>query len=138
MPAGEEEGPEPVDPARGPDDDGLGDGQVHAAELGIEGRERGDPVELLPQERRTGRRTEAAGDVGHDLDEVTEEEFPVLMRLRDVGEQGIALNPGNPPAQGEADHEGGGGLLSERVRDSREDQGDSRDWRGNPFWFSGL
>jgi hypothetical protein len=60
---------------RGFPDNGGGDRSLHPSEFAIERRKRGDLIEVTLQKRRSGRLSKTTGDVGHDQDELTEQEL---------------------------------------------------------------
>jgi hypothetical protein len=102
-----------------------GDGQFHAIELAVEGRERSDQPELAIAERRAGRGMMTADDIEHDEDEVFEGELAGVLALGGLLEElveGCALDD---PIQGDASHDGDRRVADRVVEDGREG-GDQR------------
>jgi hypothetical protein len=102
-------------------DDVLGDAQLHAAELAVEGRDRGDPLEFPSQEGGAGAGTKPAGDVEHDLDEVAQGELTLVLALGDLPEELVEGSAVDDPVQSDAGHHRSRSPFDERVEDGGQD-----------------
>src|SRR3954465_9305992 len=103
-------------------DDRLGDRQLHAVELAVEGRERGHARELSPQEGGAGRGPVAAGDIEHDLDEVGQGQFAGILARGGLVEEFVQRRAVEDPVQCDAGHDRGRGTGDKGVEDGRQDQ----------------
>ena len=101
-------------------DDLGGDGRVQAIELAVEGRERGDQLELALQERRAGGGVEPADDVEHDKDEMFEGKLAGVFVLGGLLEEEVEGGALEDPIQGDAGDHGGRGFLDAGIEDGRE------------------
>jgi hypothetical protein len=108
-------------PLRRSADDFGGEGRLHATELPVEGRDRGDGLELSPPERRVGRGSVTAGDIEHDLNEVRQGEFAGVLVLGHLLEELVEGGCLNDPIQGDSCHNAGRSPFDEGVEDGRKD-----------------
>ena len=118
--------------------DGRWNGGFHATELAVEGRNRSDPVELPFQERRPGRGLKAAGNVSHDLDEMAEQEFAVVLSLGDISKEGIDGSGVDHPVQGKPGHDRRRRPFRERVKNGWKNHETSLSKCANPVQLKKL
>jgi hypothetical protein len=109
-------------PQGGATEDLLGEGQFHALELAVEGRDRGDERELAPEEGGAWRGPVSAGDIEHDLDEVGQGELAGILLLSDLGEELVEGSAGEDPVQGDSGHDSGRGILDKGIKNRGQDQ----------------
>jgi hypothetical protein len=109
-------------PQGGAADDRLGDGQFHTVELAVEGRERGHEREIAPQESGTRRRSVAAGDIEHDLDEMGQGQLAGILVLGDLVKEFVEGSAVDDPVQCDSGHDSGRGAFDKGVENGGQDQ----------------
>jgi len=89
-------------------------------------------IESAFQERGPGRTPEAAGDIGHDLDEMGKEELAGVLSFGDLIKDGVDGSGFDHPIQSDPGHDGRGRLFSEGVENGRQNHETSLTERINP------
>ncbi len=101
-------------------DDRGSDGRAQAIELAVEGRERGDQLELAPQERRAGGGVEPTDNIEHDQHEMLEGKLAGVFALGGLLEEKVEGGALEEPIQGDPGHHGDRALLDAGIEDGRE------------------
>jgi hypothetical protein len=109
-------------PHGGAAEDRLRDGQSHAIELAVEGRDRGDQRQVPPQEGGPWRGPVPAGDIEHDLDEVGQGQLAGILVPGDLLEEFVQGRAVDDPVQSDSGHDSGRGVFDEGVEDCGQDQ----------------
>jgi hypothetical protein len=125
-------GDQSVSATGGLSDDGRRDGQSHPPRLAVEGGQGSDPIELALQEGSSRGSPEAAGDVGHDFDEMAQEERAGIWSLGDLIEDGVEGGGIDHPAQSDPGHDSRGGPVGERIENRGQRPETSWTERANP------
>jgi hypothetical protein len=120
-------------PIGGLSNQGGRDREFHPTELAVEGGEGCDLVELAFQEGGTRRRPKATGDIGHDLDEMAQEELAGVLGPGHVIEDGVDGRRFDHPIQSDPCHDSRSSPFGKRIEDGRQDHGTSLGERANPF-----
>ena len=77
---------------------------------------------MASQEGGPRRRSVAAGDIEHDLDEVGQGQLAGVLVLGDLVKEFVEGSAVDDPVQGDSGHDGGRGTFDEGVEDGGQDQ----------------
>lgn len=99
-----------------------GGGQLHAIELAVEGRERGDEFEAASPVGGARRGAEPAGDIEHDLDEMGQGQLAGILAFGDFVKEFVEGCAVDDPVQGDSGDHRGRGSLDEGIEDGGQNQ----------------